>query len=175
MFRCCCSKCMGWKFQWRQQIERCWTLLTCIPPTMLFNPSLSKGPTAGFAPIPIITCKMKRKEKDIYYMLLKLSFGWGEEEGARSLHHVSILETSCFVFKCRCMNITPKKCERNLKHKNHWRCSWKLAVSASIVDPFSSLTAATCPSELASKFLIEAPWSTTWENQHSCGKVMIRS
>lgn len=154
-------------------IKRSWTVLTCIPPTLLFNPSLSKGLTAGFAPIPIITCKMKRKKTFI------ICFQFFLLVGTRRGHTPSILSLSwthlALFFICMCMNIMPKKCERNLKHKNHRRCSWKLAVSASIVDPFSSLMEATRPSEPASKFLIEAPWSTTWENQHSCGKVMIRS
>lgn len=33
--------------------------LTCIPPTSELRPTLSKGPTAGFAPMPIITCMTK--------------------------------------------------------------------------------------------------------------------
>lgn len=35
-----------------------------------------------------------------------------------------------------------------------------ITVSASMVDPSLSLTAAACPSEPASKFSIEAPWYT---------------
>lgn len=37
--------------------------LTCtsMPPMVIFKPTLSKGLTAGFAPMPIITCKEKDK------------------------------------------------------------------------------------------------------------------
>lgn len=45
--------------------------LTCIPPTSVFRPTLSKGLTAGFAPMPIITCKAERK---INFYPLNFSF-----------------------------------------------------------------------------------------------------
>lgn len=47
---------------------------TCIPPTVLFMLRPSKGLTAGFAPIPIIICrKKKRKEKGWSIILLFLA------------------------------------------------------------------------------------------------------
>ena len=44
----------------------------------------------------------------------------------------------------------------NLIHKHEQN----ITVSASMLDPSSSLTAVTCPSEPASKFFMDAPWWT---------------
>lgn len=46
--------------------------LTCIPPTSVFRPTFSKGLTAGFAPMPIITCKPEEKTNSQIIELLLL-------------------------------------------------------------------------------------------------------
>lgn len=42
---------------------------TCIPPTVVFNPTDSKGLTTGFAPMPTITYS-QTKIKNYHYLSL---------------------------------------------------------------------------------------------------------
>lgn len=54
--------------------ENLLSVVTCIPPTELFNPTLSKGLTVGFAPIPITICTMKREMNCLSYQLAQSIF-----------------------------------------------------------------------------------------------------
>lgn len=55
------------------------------------------------------------------------------------------------------------------KYRGNKKRSFRLAVSASMIDPSSSLTEATRPSEPASKFFIEVPWPEIQENHKYLG------
>lgn len=56
---------------------------TCMPPTVVFRPTLSKGLTAGFAPMPITTCTKKEIRKNLQFLnfLLSLVKSFSNEGG----------------------------------------------------------------------------------------------
>lgn len=141
---------------------------TCIPPTLVFNPTASKGLTAGFAPMPTITYSQTKIQN---YHYLSLSRTQRKKDSHLQRKKQLLLERlptmlrkyngyqyqkdslsypchpSTSIFSCAFK-----------KEKNIYDTIKSHTVSASTTDPFLSTTFATLPSAPASNFSISDPW-----------------